>query len=134
MALERDQPLSFVFICSLLGNLGPVQSFLPFLDSGRPRREGREGQEVWRGEGLDQCRVMAMRVSVERSCQEKGWGLPPGTNGTLAQITSQCAQNTLGKGTCLAMVGAGVGLGQREGTFLILQTVLSSEGLGWGQG
>ena len=46
--------------------------------SGDAEREGREGQEVWRGEGLDQCRVMAMRVSVERSCQEKGWGLPPG--------------------------------------------------------
>lgn len=44
VALERDQLLSFVFICSLLGNLGPVQSFLPFLDSCRPRREGREGQ------------------------------------------------------------------------------------------
>ena len=28
----------------------------------------------------------------------------------------------------------GVGLGQRKGTFLLLQTVLSSEGLGWGQG
>lgn len=91
----RDQPLSF--ICSLLGNLGPVQSFLPFLDSSRPRREGREGQEVWRGEGLDQCRVMTMRVSVECGCQEEGQGLSPGTNGTLAEITSQCAQNTLGK-------------------------------------
>lgn len=31
------------------------------------------------------------------------------------------------------MVGAGLGLGQRRGAFPILQTVLSSEGLGlWG--
>lgn len=63
------------FICSLQDNLGPFQSFLPFVDSGKPRREGTEGLEIWRGGVLGQCRVLAVRVTVQHSCQEEGQGL-----------------------------------------------------------
>lgn len=57
----------------------------------------------------------------------------PGLMGLWHKSSPSVQETHREKWTCSLMVGAGLGLGQRRGAFPILQTVLSSEGLGlWG--
>lgn len=109
------------FYLQPIGQPGACAELSAFPGLWQARREGRG-----RSGGLERRRLGPVQshgyeVSLAAAVR-KGWGLSPGTNGTLAQITPSVHKH-IEKGT-YAMVIWGARLGQREGTFLILQTVL----------